>query len=227
MIIFNPYFVSAPPGLSPNDFPGLTRWYKTDTLLGQGYALNDPITSWPDSSVTGDNATNAGNQPLFQPAYFGSLPAVKNGLMGLTGFTLTDFTITFVGQVTSDSVVLGHSTLNTQVRIDRSGNNELSFFPDSAPECESNNFTQPAANTRMMTWRRTTAAITYRENKTAIAAAAGTNSHILTIDRIGSNPFTGFFIGFYAEITVWNTVLSDANLDNLYDNYFKPRWSLP
>jgi hypothetical protein len=69
---------------------GLLLWYQADTLSGLND--NDPITTWPDASGGGNNATASGaTRPLYRTNIINSLPAVR--FIGTAGhfFDLPEF----------------------------------------------------------------------------------------------------------------------------------------
>lgn len=234
MIILDSYrFGPLGPTDSPANYAGLVRWYKTDTILG--LSNNDPITSWPDSSASSDPLVSlgGGTEPLFQTGYYGTLSAAKDGKLALTPFTLPDaLTIIMVGNATSDCLLWGHNTLNTQVRIDRAAVDILSFYAAVGSETLSDELPGASTDTRMLSWARdpATSILSFRCNKASVVVAAGGVSfNTLTIGEFGHNPNAPFtsFAGFVGEICVWNAQLSAADIDSLYDNYFKPRFGLP
>lgn len=60
----------------PSDEPGLVQWLKADAITG--LADNDPISTWPDSSGTGRNATaTATERATYQTNEKNGLPIVR------------------------------------------------------------------------------------------------------------------------------------------------------
>ena len=218
---------------SPTDFAGLQRWYKADAIVG--LANNDPITSWPDSSPSNDPLVtiSGGTEPIYKTNYYGALPSAENGKLKMTNLALTDaVTILMVGNATSDCLLFGHSTKNTQIRMHRAAADILSFYANGGAETLSDELPGADTDTRMLVWRRldvATGTLTFRKNKTAVAVVAGGNSFLtLDIEEFGHNPNAPFtaFVGHVGEICVWNTLLSTGDLDTLYDGYFQIKYGL-
>lgn len=75
-------------------------------------------------------------------------------------------------------------------------------------------------------FRRTGQAIDFRQNKTTIAGSGNSGLRSLKLSRIGNLIGTGGGAGDvdFGEIILYSTYISDANLNALYNAYFKPRW---
>jgi hypothetical protein len=62
---------------TPSDIPGLQLWLEASAITG--LADNAPLTTWPDSSGNGRDATQstAGNKPLYKTAILSGQPVVR------------------------------------------------------------------------------------------------------------------------------------------------------
>lgn len=225
---------SSPSGPSlPSDLTGLVRWYKADSfVLSDGASIGGVGTNWIDQSASAANLSqsDSGSRPVFKTNIFGSMPAIRftpNQWLDMSLFDVTDYTILIVGKFNADSVILGSSAENRQIRVLRSGANTISAYfgnTDAVSDVLAN-----AANTvRLMTWLRGGGSPQdrFRENKTARGGADDSGETTL-LDYVGRTSFGGYTDGDIGEICVYSAVQTSANIDALYDNYFKARWGLP
>lgn len=92
----------------PSQLTTLKLWLKGDTLTG---ATGDAITTWPDASGVGNNATQStgGNRPTLQTAHQNGLNVVRFNAANNNFFTLpntftsyTEGAIAFVGRDVND-----------------------------------------------------------------------------------------------------------------------------
>lgn len=227
-LIINPFWSAAP---AP-PIVGALRWYDAAFYsLADGTAIT-PAMPWDDQSANDSDATSVtGEEPSFRTNIFGTLPAIRfaypDRFLLDSGILLSDFTIICIAKVSSDSVWLSLSTDNRQVRIKRSEANVFSFY-DGASEHVSGALTNPASDARMGTWRRDfgTTVVDWFENATNIpGAAAAVNT--MGIDTIGAQvgaPAINMDIG---EIVIFDTYKTDLEIQDLYNNYFKPKFGLP
>ena len=221
----------TPPAINPDSFSGLVRWWAADSLVP--IPDNTHITAhWVDQK-NGDNADTGseggGGNNLYRTNAFGSKPGIDGVDFQYTTFAFGDFTVVSVAKISADTYMIGHATLNHQVRVSRSGANNLSFFSGSGVEVISNNMTNPRTDARCMVWRRSGVNVSFRENKTVLGNTNGnTNGTSFTPNRIGFSSNGGWpGGGRLGEILIYSAAVSDANLDSLYDNYLKGRWGLP
>lgn len=65
------------PPFSPSDIPGLQLWLESTAIAG--LSDNDPVTTWPDSSGNGRDATQgtAGNKPTYKTSILNGEPVVR------------------------------------------------------------------------------------------------------------------------------------------------------
>lgn len=225
------FLARSAPTVSPNDFSGLIRWYKADSFsLADGDDIGGTGREWIDQSPTAPNdATQAtlADRPLYRTNIFGSMPAIhfSNKFMLTPGIVLSgDFTIISIAKAGSNTTLFGHTTLNLWVRL-RVAFSRIDWH-DLVGNPQSASFTTSFGVVNMSSWRRDGSGnITFRErniDRTTVAATVISR----TFDLMGGT--TGFALsdGHVGELCVWNTRLSDANVDSLYTNYFKTRWGL-
>lgn len=84
--------VSAYTVFSPSDISGLALWLKADAIVG--LVDTDPVSTWPDSSGNGRDATQTSTKrPLYKTAIQNALPAVRfdatDDCMVVPAFALT------------------------------------------------------------------------------------------------------------------------------------------
>lgn len=235
----NPGFVgilSGAASLTPTSLSGLVRWYKADSFsLPDGTAIGGVGNEWLDQSGSGADLTQTSgpSKPLFKTNIFGSMPAIRfsgGQQMDMTLFNSANYTILAVGMANADGMLFGNSGANMQVRVKRSGTNDISNYFGGA-DVFSSVFSTAAASVKLMTWLRGggtgfSDTCRWRENKTA----RGNNDDFgvnAQLNRVGSTSFGGNYDGDIGEICVYNTPQTVADLDLLYDTYFKPRWGLP
>ena len=231
--ILSPFFLTPP--VTPNSLANLLRWYKADSFsLADGTAIGGTGNEWIDQTGSGNDLTEstALNRPVFHTNIYGTMPAVQFIAANPSWMTMplvtlgasTQFTIAIVG-ATGSCIVLGHNSANMQVRTGHAGNN-LFFY--AGVGVDSNVCTTANTSVRMEIYRRDDAAgsMSFRDGKVNITLG-GSDSNASTLNRL-SDPNFGLHInGYIAEICIWTTNHTNADLDNLYDNYFKPRWGLP
>lgn len=231
---------------------GMLAWWKADSfpitttnLAPVGNTTNN--MQWVDSASGGIYSLIqrvAANRPLYDLTNtffnlrnnFGQqMPCVLfagNFLSNsTTPITLsTNFTIfmAVIQNAGSDSCVLGSSSLNRQLRANRSSGNTWSFF-DGTTEAVSTAYTSTQTTNKLSTCRRTSGKIEFFDN--LINKGPNTAAAVTTVfDQVGGS--TGgsgvaSWNGTFQEIVIYTNALSDAAIGSLYTNYFKPRWNLP
>lgn len=208
------------------------RWYDAGTYLLDD---DDPISTsdpWVDQSSNLSNATpTAGNEPVFKTNIFGSRPAVRlSGQKRLTldsgVIILSDFTILAVAKVNGDSIWMSRNGINRQVRAFRSSVNNLSINTSGGTEVASGTLNVAATDGRMIGYRRAsgTGVADFFENSTNFAG--GDNIFTIDLDQIGIIDGGPLNIDI-GEMVIYDSVLSTANIQLLYNDYFKPRFVLP
>lgn len=215
-------------GFTPSSISGLWRWYKADSYLG---IANDGDTvgggtntrgPWVDFSGNGDDATNPTSGPVYKTNMIGAMPILQMGELNFSPGGLNDFTVIAVHQKTAvNSFILADSFVaNHQLRRDFAGDNTTFFYSGGAGVSPSIALTSPN-NFMALTVRRSGVSVTFRENKTN--KGGGNEAGLWTTFEIGSITYGGNLN--LAELIIYKgTVVSDADLDKLYDEYLKPRW---
>lgn len=216
-------------GVNPDSFANLLHWWKADSYsLPDNTVIGGAGKEWEDQKGSNDAITDTGAVAYRTAGIGGAHPSLEfaNESLAITEFTLAgDFTIIHVAETTADSCWLGHNTGNAQIRRRRSGANNASFYSGSGSEVISDAFSSAIGDIVMVTYRRSGTTVSIRENKTA--RNSGINGGSTAINRIGKGAFVGTANGDLGELVVYTTSLSDADVDQLYDQYFKNRHGLP
>lgn len=228
--IINPFWATAP--VTPATYTPF-RWYDAATYALADNADITPSDPWIDQSANLSNATSTLTfEPTFETNIFGVLPAVRlltpSHLVFDSGFfTLTDLTIICIARVNGDSIWLSRNTFNRQIRASRSGVNESSFYPGTGAEVVSGVLAVTASDARMLVWRRNTGTgvVDFYENDTLFPGNA-TNSDGMEIGQIGIIDGGPLNIDI-GELVIYSSTLTDQNVEDLYNDYFKPKFSLP
>ncbi len=221
--------------VTPASYGTLAGWWKADSFaLSDADPIGGTGVEWTDQSGVGNHLTQAssGARPLFKTNIFGSQPAIRfdgadDELTIPTAITPTNWTIVGVCKnIAADSMLLGSSTSSFQVRIMRSAANTVSYY-DGANDNVSQTLGTTAASARMTSWRRDGSNnLLFRENTTD-RSPGQTTSVALSVNRVGRTSYGQFFSGDMGEIVIWSTSLTNTQLDDLYNSYFKPKWGLP
>jgi len=218
------------PPITPGSFASLITWLKADSYVAvpDNTVIGGPGLEWEDQTGDGNDGTTGSGLVHFRTLGIGGAhPSVEIG-----GSTLVippiavagDFTIIVVAETLGDTSWLGNNAANVQIRRRRSGVNNASFFSGSGSEVISDAFGAAAGDVGMITWRRSGATVSLRENKTD--RNSGPNAGAFTLNQIGASQFVGG-IGDLGEAVLYTQALTDVAVDLLYDNYFKNRWGLP
>lgn len=226
--------------VTPASFPSLRAWWAADSLsLADGTPVGDGANDWGDSSGNGNALTQPTptKRPLFKTNIFGSKPSIRfdgtDDFLGMTGSislnASTEYTLLTVSKLANSGI--GISTWfqdNGVQQFYRRNNGVSTYNTGGTPWNHSTAFTTPVENVVAASVRRSSSdynTMTFRENKTA-RGTGGSANYQWQINRI-SNAVENWFFGDMAELLVWNFCLSDVDMDNLYENYLKPRWGLP
>lgn len=219
-------------GESPESIGTPFRWYDAGTYLLADNASISTSDPWIDQSSNLSNATpTAGNEPVFKTNIFGTKPAVrmsgtKRFIFDSGVFVLSNFTILAVAKVNGDSIWMSRNGINRQVRAFRSSVNNLSVNTSGGSEIASGTLNVPATDGRMIGYRRNsgTGDLDFFENSTNFAG--GNNIFTLDLDQIGIIDGGPLNIDI-GEMVIYDSVLSTANIQLLYNDYFKPKFGLP
>lgn len=208
------------------------RWYDAGTFVLADGATIAVANPWIDQSSNLSNATTTlGREPVFKTNIFGIRPAVR--LSGIKHFVfdsgiimLSDFTILAVAKVNGDSIWLSRDGVNRQVRAYRSSQNVLSVFFSNSGEVVSGALDIVQTDGRMLGYRRNSVSgvVDFFENDTNFAG--GNNTSTIDLEQIGLIDGGPLNIDI-GEMVIYDSVLSTANIQLLYDDYFKPKFGLP
>lgn len=228
--------------VTPASFPSLRAWWAADSLsLADGTPVGDGANDWGDSSGNGNALTQPTptKRPLFKTNIFGSKPSIRfdgtDDFLGMTGSislnASTEYTILTVSKCNATPVAYCFFQDNAGTQQFYRGNNTCATYnTGGTPWKVSDAFATAVTSVVVCSVRRQSSdytAVQFRENKTARGAgAAGDSNYTWTIKVVG-NSLENFPNMDMAELLVWNHYLTNTDMDNLYDNYLKPRWGLP
>lgn len=232
--IINPFIFGSGP-TAPDQISGLVRWYKADTYaLADGDTIGQAGREWIDQSASAVNATSdPGSRPIYHTNVFGSMPAIaftSAGAMFLRHTNLAlpgAFTFIVIGSSTTPSTVWGAEAPppgdNSDIAISRLGLNDIQSSDGGATGAISDLFSTAQNSLRMMVWKNDGAGnLSFRESTTSRGTFVGSTPDLKTsLISLGGG---GFGNAVHAELLIYNTAVSDANLNSLHANYFKVRY---
>lgn len=220
-------------GVTPLSFPGLHRWYDATSFdgiavdgdsIGGGTNVRGP---WIDKTGSGDNATNAVNGPIYKTNIVGTKPVIRfatatGAFMNFVpGALAGNFTVVCMCRSVAglDGFIVITPGTGHQLRTLFGGSHDVVFYAGGATI---SGFFGAAINFEVVGCKRSAGTVFLRQNKTAITSGADAN--VWTTTQIGNSAIgSNMDIG---ELLIYNTAISDANLDLLYDQYLKPKWVL-
>lgn len=224
-------FLVAPSGptVSPLDFPGLTRWYDADYYTGSYINGASITTVWDDFSTSAENATpEAGQEPVFRDDV---LSGGKSSVFFADGFkhfdttemTLGNYSVVVLFKPQGDSIVASSPSGNYQVREQTGGSlvERPVLFHNDGVTLDFDGFNDTDIwHVRSWTRDGTSGVPFFYWNKTQEAEKDGqTSVASMLISTVGL--FNGGPADFHlAEMLIYNTVLTQADIDNLHDFYF-------
>jgi hypothetical protein len=219
--------------VTPASFSGLAAWYKADQLV-----LNDgdPVSTWADQSGNSRDITAAGaTRPTYKSAGLNSKPSVRfttsNSLSLAADLTVaanTSLSGIVVASYSADCTCLGHASDNVQFRARRGGVNVMGMFANGGNEAVSATFARAVGAAYAGTWRRNVTLVGNFFNNGDAGAVTSVGSAQFRWRSLGGNPFGISMAGDISEFCFWSgTYLTDAQVMNLYETYFRDRWALP
>jgi hypothetical protein len=233
-------FLAAVAGASPytalpSDYAGLIRWYDSADYDDDGLADNDPVVNnWTDLTATLDNAVpHATKAPHYKSAGY-MANSGHSALYFPDGWHHFDMTSVNLGDFTMISVLKLVSG-TTIVMSDHSGNYQMRDTPGALfvpymyivanPELK-NSAASDNTGWKVKAFRRTSASGVPRfsSNKTHLGEDSGDTN--VTTMKAGT---IGLYNGggqqhYFAEVCLYNTVLLDADIDDLFDGYFNIKY---
>jgi len=228
---------------APTDFGTMAFWFKSDSFPTSTPDLT-PVgaagTEWIDSSGNGFTASQAvaAARPTYRTNQFNRFPAISfdggdflNMALTQTIPAASNFSLAYVyaaNNAVTDAFVLGNGG-NTQLRNNRAGGDQMSIFQDAGAEAVSSaGATRIQTDLRVLIHSGTVAAGTrtydFYEGKLTYGTA-GHAAAAFTINRISGNVAAGFnLVGRLGEICLWTSALSSAQVLDLAQHYFRPKW---
>jgi hypothetical protein len=224
---------------SPISIAGLRLWLKADAL--QGLADGNALTTWPDSSRSGNNftQTTAANQPTYQTAEVNSLPCVRfvtddflDGLATSSFISASAYTTWVVYKATSnvaEQPLISDGIFFTSVFWSLAINASNIVVRNNDGSDDQSTVSADVAGS--WTWargRHDTGTI-YAKTKGGAESAGTASGNTATLTdtvRIGAyNAANNPFGGDIAEILVYNTVVSAEDRTKV-ENYLASKYAL-
>jgi hypothetical protein len=200
----------------------------TYTAAAAGLADGDPVSTWPDSSSNGNNATMTGSaRPIYKTAIVNGKPVVRFTTAGASGMNLTTpisgaspFSMFAVmkplGTASLDVCSLASSTDSSAIGLAfvAAGAYVLIASKDSAV-VQANTY---SGAFHIFFGSVATGAGALYVDGTLVTATAGPQSLTGDLDRLGYRPFDAELSdGDIAEIIIYNTVLSAGDRNNVFE----------
>ena len=220
-------------GITPASFPGLWRWWQSTYYAGLGATNGQSVGGgaatwgpWVDATGSGDDGNGGG---IFETNAFGTAPAVRisgadgNAFMNIAPGALNDFTVVAVYRMvaaTNEAFIFYEPATAHQLRTRFLAVDDVIWYNVAALETATA-FATPTA-TECLVCRRSGATVSFKENKVARGSFAS-SAAAWTVVQLGNSTLSANML--FGEILIYNTALSDADLDSLYDDYLKPKFT--
>ena len=203
----------------------LEVWYQANTI---GQSNGSTVTAWTDGSGNLNHAGTTGSNPSFVTPALNGQPSVQftgTQALSLPGLTaLPNFTILSVAQSTGDRYLLGHNTLNRQIRARQGGGGIFSAF-NGVENPQSSAYTTTAANYFISGWLADSASDTMAFfERGASRGSGGLVNGLDTLNRLGQDNGTGSTIRV-AEISIFTERLGEARR-LLIENAFSAKYDV-
>jgi len=225
--------------VTPATYGNLSAWWDADFL---GYAdatpIDDASAKWTDRSGNNNHLIQAtsGARPVLKTNIINGKKIVRfDGVNDVLAFTstittATNFTLVAVGLYTiavgGTAWIFGNSGAGDRaIRTFTAGSVEQMQTVVGASGYNSSTVPIAHGTAHMLVWRRNGSTLSFRCNKTA--CSTGTDSNSFALNRIGTTNFGAFMQGDVGELIIYSAHRSDAECDNLYDNYLKAKFGLP
>jgi hypothetical protein len=231
------------PTTVPTDFPTNVRWYKASDFISQGYADTDDIdVDWIDNSIVGDDAPpDATDVPkwntteIVSPGSEGCVIITNvggNQHFDFTELILGDFTIIMMWlpgpPPNQDTFLMGSSSGNYQVRNQAPTSTPASspqWYPNAPPTVRTDTVGSDDPSVwHVQAWTRAGSAGTFYHNKQARVDVTNSNSTDMKVNAIGM-PIAAASRFRVCDVQIYTSQLSQANIDDLFDNYFSKKYA--
>lgn len=224
----------------PASLSNLVAWWKADSFpssLAEGTPIGDGGHEWIDSSGNGHTATGSStSRPTYSVSEFaGGMPSVHFEVTNHSQLTFSainslagDFTFFAVTKgATANSSMLLSDIAQFHMGFNWAGANQLVASAGGSP-FPSLTFSTAAANARLNVFGRTGSTLKFYENNGVDHSTGTTSSTFSGMDTLGSYSGGGFdFTGGVGEVCIYSDIKTQTEVQNLYTNYFKSRWTLP
>jgi hypothetical protein len=221
---------SGAPSYGPDSIAGLHRWYKADSFSGTDGQTCGTVASnlgrWIEQLGSGDDTTGTSGLPFRTTGDFGGLPWIEFtiGHLGFAPGTLTDLTIIAVHRKTGGTSFIVRDSFGSGDQVRRSifGDNITLFYDGTGVGQGADAFASPN-DIMALSVKRAGSTVSFRENKTSRGSFSYSSANFDVVEIGGAADGGNIDL---AELLIYNVAVSDANLDDLYDNYLKPRWTV-
>jgi len=226
-----------PVPFTPSVIPGMQLWLSVDSIIGLGDG--DPVYSWNDSSVIGNNFSAPGFPPLYSASGMNGLPAVAFGSNNyLTGPTIASNPLTVLVVARLDDMAPVIDSVNMMIGGTSSG--FYWYWPgvtgapnwyDGSGDTRATNSSSVGPAVLSVTANGSTSSHLYRNDGIEFPSYALTSFGPNALDSVTtwvgaswSDP-SFKFRGWISEILVYDTALSPTNIAKLH-NYFRLKYGI-
>lgn len=241
--------------VDPSIYSGLQAWWDADFLVG--FADGDPVGAAGKEFVDRQGDTNhygrqsgAAQRPIYKTGIANGKPAIlftwdtgfvtqhyldlTNGADANSITPAGDYTVICVVKPSSLSTRVGGTIIGNAYAGNPSGM-QIPFTPttmisyDAISNPQSNVFTDQTDVLGMFTFIRSSGNAKQYFNTTdkTSAVTAILAGHYSFMGAANAPNLQARWGGYVMEIVIYNTELSLAQVTNLYNNYYKPKWGLP
>ena len=216
--------------VDPSTVMPITVWFRADSL-SSSYSQSQTVTAWNNSYGINLTASIVSGNPEFNTM------AIANGkasvlFSGNEKFLLSqaiDLGVSWSVQILfkgngSDSVLLGNSAANVQIRRFPIGDNTIGAYNGGA-DLESDTFSSSLSQSAVLTYLFDGTTASFYEGKYARNTGSNLLGQHMTLNVIGRANFGDFVVGDIVEICIWTgSVLSQAQITSLYENYWRQKF---
>jgi len=232
------------------EFPTLVAWWKADSFTlpdnSDVFANGDPAQIWLDQTVNGWNWDSSGAPAKFRTNQFNGLPAIvfagtlQDGQFkvncsdpgSILDLGTGDLSIIFVGTILGTGTLLENDcALPAVPHLAFVGSTILRFIDDSQPfpypQAVDATYTNLAVLS-MVTVTRIGGALAFYQNKVKLPDnGASTGRFSIRIMGTDAFDFGSSLPAKVGELQIYTGGFVQAQIDTIYDTYYKPKWGLP